>query len=101
MTFDNLWWAERRDDKARRKLREEFELRFGTEKLTPGERGRELASYFSASDQINEAERLRTRILIRKAVRADRASKNQLHDLSNAIRNTYLALTELLRRSMN
>jgi hypothetical protein len=68
MIFDRLWWAERRDDEARKKLRQTFELR-ATKELTPEERGAELSLYISATNQINEAERFRTRILIRKAHR--------------------------------
>jgi hypothetical protein len=70
MMFDRLWWAERRDDKAREKLRQKFKPEIdATEKKGWEEQRADLADYIFAQNQISEAERLRTRILIKKAHR--------------------------------
>lgn len=70
MRFDSLWWAERRDDKAREKLRQKFKPEIdAAEKKGSEELRADLADYIFAQNQINEAERLRTRILIKKAHR--------------------------------
>jgi hypothetical protein len=68
MMFYRLWRAERRDDRAHEKLRQKFELN-AAEKLEPEERQAQLSSYISAQNQINEAECLRTHLLVKKARR--------------------------------
>ncbi len=70
MIFDRLWRAERRDEKALKKLRQKFQPEIDAVKNKEWEEARfDLADYILAQSQINEADRLRTRILIKKARR--------------------------------
>jgi hypothetical protein len=70
MIFDRLWRAERKDAKALKELRQKYKPELNTaEKKGWEEEREELAEYIFAERQINEAECLRTRILVKKARR--------------------------------
>jgi len=70
MILDRLWWAERRDAEALRELRQKFKTQIDAAQ-TKGweERQADLRDYISAQNYINDAECLRTSILIKKARR--------------------------------
>jgi hypothetical protein len=70
MMFDRLWWAERRDAEALKKLRHKFKPQFDAAQTKGSEEVQaDLRDYISAQNYINEAECLRSKLIIRKAHR--------------------------------
>jgi hypothetical protein len=70
MILDRLWWAERRDAKALKELRDKYKSALeAAEKLEEEERQATLSDYFFERDLIEDAECLRTDLLVKKARR--------------------------------
>src|ERR1700730_5300569 len=70
MIFDQLWRAERRDARARKKLLEKFQPLLDAA-AKQGQKGHYavLADYSNKSNMINEAEHLESALLVQKARR--------------------------------